>query len=241
MSLLSTNDQEADIKARKIYSATPMTRTGPKSELQEPPYPETGASVCEELKNATHAAHVRINHHPYLAGLLKAGYPLEKYQTLLAMYTALYADIEMQVESFIARDEVPFVYCNHSKTQWLLDDMAHFGLNWQKPPWQPPALPEPRVLADWGALIGTLYVIEGATLGGEVISRHLLENLDLGPTSGARFFNGYGDALTTRNNWQVFCGFANSIHTNKNLRASAKLSAVNLFELIESQLNSLHT
>ena len=217
-----------------------MTRSSPKLDSQEPPCPETRTSVCEELRHATHAAHVRINHHPYLSGLLKAGYPLAQYQTLLAMYTPLYADIEAQVESFIACDDVPFVYFNRRKSQWLRDDMAHFGLNWQEPPWQPAALPAMRGLADCGALIGTLYVIEGATLGGEVISRHLHEHRELGPTSGVRFFNGYGDAVTTRNNWQMFCSFANSIETNKNLRASAKLSAIHLFELIESQLNALH-
>lgn len=216
-----------------------MTRLSPKVNSQEPLYLEPGVSVCEELRLATHAAHVRINHHPYLSGLLKAGYPLEKYQALLAMYTALYAAIETQVESFIACDDVPFVYFNRRKTQWLRDDMTYFGLNWQEPLWQQPPLPTPRVLTDCGALIGTLYVIEGATLGGEVISRHLHKHLELGPTSGARFFNGYGDAATTRNNWQMFCGFANGIDTNKYLRASAKLSAVHLFELIESQLNAL--
>lgn len=224
----------------RCEATKPMTRTSPKLHSQKPPHVETRASVCEELRQATHAAHVRIHRHPYLSGLLKAGYPLAKYQALLAMYTALYAAIEAQIESFIACDDVPFVYFNRRKTQWLQDDMAHFGLNLHEPPWQPPALPALRGLNDLGALIGTLYVIEGATLGGEVISRHLHEHLELGPGSGARFFNGYGDAVVTRNNWQMFCGFANSIDTQKNLRASAKLSAIHLFELIESQLNALH-
>ena len=32
---------------------------------------------------------------------------------------------------------------------------------------------------------GTLYVLEGSTLGGQLIARHLAETLGLGPTSGA--------------------------------------------------------
>jgi heme oxygenase len=218
----------------------PMTRTSPKLSAQKSPHVETRASVCAELRHATHAAHVRIHHHPFLSGLLKAGYPLAKYKALLAMYTALYAAIEAQIESFIDCGDVSFVYAHRRKTQWLQDDLAHFGLDLHEPPWQPPALPTLRGLNDLGALIGTLYVIEGATLGGEVISRHLQEHLELGPASGARFFNGYGDAVVTRNNWQMFCGFANSIDTQMNLRASANLSAIHLFELIESQLNALH-
>jgi hypothetical protein len=61
--------------------------------------------------------------------------------------------------------------------------MAYFGLDLHEPPWQPSALPTLLGLDDPGALIGTLYVIEGATLGGEVISRHLHKHLELGPVA----------------------------------------------------------
>jgi heme oxygenase len=216
-----------------------MTRTSTMSNPQHRLDPEPGASVCEQLRHATHAAHVRINRHPYLCGLIKAGYPLAQYQTLLAMYTALYAAVEAQVESFISRHNVTFDYRRRRKTEWLRDDVVHFGLNLLAPPWQPPELPALLAVADRGALIGTLYVIEGATLGGELIARHLQVHLELGPSCGARFFNGYGDALTTRDNWQAFCGFANSIDTDRNLQASAKVSAVHVFALIERQLDAL--
>jgi heme oxygenase len=89
-------------------------------------------------------------------------------------------------------------------------------------------------------LIGTLYVIEGATLGGEVISRCLKSHLELGPDSGGRFFHGYGDAVVTRHNWQTFRSFANAIDTNEKLQTSAKLAAVHIFEVIENQLDALH-
>jgi heme oxygenase len=51
-------------------------------------------------------------------------------------------------------------------------------------------------------VLGCLYVIEGATLGGQIISKHLLANLGLGPDTGAAFFNGYG--AESGHQWQSF-------------------------------------
>lgn len=54
-------------------------------------------------------------------------------------------------------------------------------------------------------VLGCLYVIEGATLGGQIIRKHLLANLGIGPESGAAFFNGYGN--NTAIQWQSFRSF----------------------------------
>ena len=40
--------------------------------------------------------------------------------------------------------------------------------------------------------LGSMYVLEGATLGGRLISRHLARTLGLGPDAGASFFSSYG-------------------------------------------------
>lgn len=39
---------------------------------------------------------------------------------------------------------------------------------------------------------GCMYVLEGATLGGTVISRYIQEKLGVTPSAGGRFFSGYG-------------------------------------------------
>lgn len=52
-----------------------------------------------------------------------------------------------------------------------------------------------------GAL-GCLYVLEGATLGGQIISRHLSEIQNLSPERGAAFFYGYG--AETGHMWKSF-------------------------------------
>lgn len=49
--------------------------------------------------------------------------------------------------------------------------------------------------------LGCLYVLEGATLGGQFISRHLA-TLGIGPTNGGRFFNAYG--ARTGEMWKSF-------------------------------------
>ncbi len=57
-------------------------------------------------------------------------------------------------------------------------------------------------------VLGCLYVIEGATLGGQLISKQLLANLALGPDTGAAFFNGYGSKIGHQ--WQSFRLFLTS-------------------------------
>ena len=52
-------------------------------------------------------------------------------------------------------------------------------------------------------LLGCLYVIEGATLGGRSITRHLQIRLGLTPESGGAFFDGYG--AQTGSHWKAFC------------------------------------
>jgi heme oxygenase len=49
---------------------------------------------------------------------------------------------------------------------------------------------------------GCLYVLEGATLGGVLITRHVRKKLGVTPLTGGRFFNGYGEQTGAM--WQEF-------------------------------------
>lgn len=55
---------------------------------------------------------------------------------------------------------------------------------------------------DIPAALGALYVLEGSTLGGRVIERHVRQTLDISPESGGSFFHGYGEG--TGPMWQAF-------------------------------------
>jgi heme oxygenase len=80
--------------------------------------------------------------------------------------------------------------------------------------------------------LGILYVLEGATLGGQVIGRNLSAVLKLGATNGAAFFAGYGDE--TRAMWKRF-----SEHVDRSAALDSETviaSAVDTFEKLRSWL-----
>ena len=83
-----------------------------------------------------------------------------------------------------------------------------------------------------------LYPIEGSSLGGQVISRHLLQNHGLTMNKGARFFNGYAENTPMR--WEEFCQFADLIKNDKGQVTSAENTAKLTFNLFENVLDDFH-
>ena len=52
------------------------------------------------------------------------------------------------------------------------------------------------------AFLGAMYVVEGSTLGGQYIARHVEQTLGLEPGSGNSYFRGYGAETMPR--WREF-------------------------------------
>ena len=69
----------------------------------------------------------------------------------------------------------------------------------------PEALPRCSDLPDLpgpAAVLGCAYVLEGATLGGQILSRHVAGCLGLSAETGGRFFHGYGERTGAM--WKAF-------------------------------------
>jgi len=88
-------------------------------------------------------------------------------------------------------------FVSRRKTPLLEEDMRFLGV--PHSPTEDRKQPLDRMNHDFAP--GCLYVLEGATLGGQVISRHLAK-LGIGPETGGRFFNGYG--AKTGRMWKSF-------------------------------------
>jgi heme oxygenase (biliverdin-IX-beta and delta-forming) len=198
----------------------------------------SSSSVREKLQQHTHDFHTRLSHHPLLLGLTRPGYPLQDYTTLLLVYHRFYRQVEGAIEASLLRFNLPYRYENRRRLPWLKADLSHFQIDPETT--DQPAVPS-AVAEDIdspGKIVGMLYAIEGSALGGQVVSRHLVENMGLTGEAGARFFQGYGADTLLR--WREFCAFAECYGANAEELQQAKFAAADVFITLKTLLDSYH-
>ena len=135
-----------------------------------------------------------------------------------ALYHPLEADLAKADWAAIGID-----FNARRKSPLLEEDMRVLGV--PKPAWGGDTLGFDRASLDFA--VGCLYVLEGATMGGQFISRHLA-TLGIGPASGARFFNGYG--TKTGEMWKTFQTAATHYCVTEEQLAEALNGAKKTFE-----------
>ena len=128
------------------------------------------------------------------------------YRALLEVFFGYYAPLEARLGASPVWAELAFDFAARRKVPRLEQDLVALGLTAEELTRLPRCaeLPElDTVLGCSGArVLGFLYVIEGATLGGQVITRHLLATHGITPETGGAFFAGYG--AETGPQWQAF-------------------------------------
>lgn len=163
---------------------------------------ELALTMMEQLKMATQSAHAALETQVDLMRLTTSP---AAYHALLQRFYGFYLPLELRLAT-LPWTTVTFDLAARRKTPLLRRDLLHLG--------DAPATlarlpicrnrPEP---ADLTAGCGCLYVLEGATLGGQLISRRLRQTLGLHPANGAAFFAAYGDQVGPM--WKGFGAFVN--------------------------------
>lgn len=145
--------------------------------------------VHQFLRQATHQAHVRLNVHPLLQPLTRPQLTLDHYQRVLIAYWHFYRLAERLISKALQQARLSIDYSPRYKLDWLRQDLLHFEINPETLP--PPALTLAAPL-NAAELLGMMYPLEGATLGGQLISQRLQQSLGLNADNGGRFFSAYG-------------------------------------------------
>ncbi len=122
------------------------------------------------------------------------------YRAVLARFWGFYATWEAEAFAHASNALLP-VLVGRAKLPMLEADRTALGLNAQACPRMDPAgLPD--FTAGDATLLGSMYVVEGATLGGQVISRRLERNAGFRDGLGYSFFQSYGKSVGQQ--WKTF-------------------------------------
>jgi len=122
-----------------------------------------------------------------------------EYISLLKLFYGYYYPLEQHIAAHLDTS-FPGGFENRRKAALLLQDMATISAAPVESPALSTDIPE---ITDNSQALGALYVLEGSTLGGQVISQILSRNITTPEISKAlTFFEGYGS--NTQTMWESF-------------------------------------
>jgi len=164
----------------------------------------TEISLRQRLKRETTVVH---QHLEAQLGLLNPGLDVQRYLRVLEAFYGFYVPVEAAVRQRAAA-ELPLGFPLRARAELIERDLLALGQS----PADIAALPlcsDRPELACIEDLAGCLYVLEGACLGGQVISPLLHRRLGLTKGSGAAFFAGDEEATLPR--WTLFVAWVDGL------------------------------
>jgi heme oxygenase len=163
-----------------------------------PARPADRSAALAALREATREQHASIEH---VLPLMQPGLRIGSYRRILEAFLGFYAPLEAALAQLARRVPGAISLEGRFKVPWLQDDLRALSV----PESELAAIPECRdvpVIDSTPRALGCMYVLEGATLGGQLIAPRLKEYLGLAPGKGATFFAGYG--ASTGAMWRSF-------------------------------------
>jgi heme oxygenase len=179
--------------------------------------------ILDRLRAATADCHQRLE---ASLNLLRPSFSRTEYVHLLSAFYGFYSPWEAEAWPLLRQTST--MLDERRKTPLLKEDLGFFGIDAAQVE-RCEALPR---LQSAAAALGSLYVMEGATLGGQILFRHFAATLDL-DRQGLTFFYGYGP--NTAGMWRRFREEVAAFATPANQSAIAE-SAIATFESMRQWL-----
>lgn len=149
--------------------------------------------ILRHLRERTREQHEQVEAR---LPLLRDDVSADAYRDLLVRFHGFYAPLEARLCAVAELAAAGADPAGRRKAPLLARDLAALGVDAGAPCTDLPDVSTPA--RAWGAM----YVLEGATLGGQLIRRHLAGVLDLSPENGGAFFAAYGDRVGPM--WKAF-------------------------------------
>ena len=193
--------------------------------------PRLATPARATLRHETHEAHARLEE---TMRLVAPDLTLAEYVDTLERYRQIYVALEHQIDQHARTLASAGVdWDARRKLPLLRRDLEVLGATARA---RPDLLPVETggCTETFAHVMGCLYVLEGSTLGGRVIARHVGRVLGLSRESGASFFHVYGDSLTDQ--WRSFCDGLERSLPDEAARQRASAGANATFQLFVNQV-----
>ena len=136
----------------------------------------------------------------------------QHYLRLVCRFYGFYKPLESRLEGVAGLEEACPDLARRRKAPLLERDLATLSLSSGEIRDIPRCAILPEVLSPYDGL-GCLYVMEGATLGGAIISRHVTARLGVTAEAGAAFFSSYGDGRGAM--WKAFIACLDAVPADR--------------------------
>lgn len=195
------------------------------------PLSDTAPQLLAALRAATRELHVGMEKRmPFFTPSLNPAL----YLRLLQAYYGFYQPLEaLLTASALMPDEL--LPQERVKLPALVQDLYALGMS-DVDIAQLPRCRSLPVVDSPGACLGVMYVLEGATLGGQLLRREVLARMGLDERSGAAFLDVYGDATGRR--WKAFLNHLDGVPQEAELIEAAAHAAHATFASFERWLDS---
>jgi len=130
--------------------------------------------------------------------LMKPDLTLNEYVSVLQRFYRAVAAWESWAETHVP-EKWRAMFEQRRRSRLLLEDFHALGVTSEEASWGEVPFP---VLDTDASFLGAMYVVEGSTLGGQYIARHVEEVLNFTPGVGDAYFRGYGE--NTGAMWKEF-------------------------------------
>ncbi len=179
--------------------------------------------MIELLRERTGKQHQELER--VLIPSIKAVNTPDAYIKLLQLFYGYYYPLEQHIAAHMDIS-FPGGFERRRKASLLLDDIAAIS---GVPATTPPCCTDIPAITDNAQALGAMYVLEGSTLGGQVICQILMRNLAAPELPKAlSFFNGYG--ADTQSYWDTFVHYLQGYHGDETQQQRMLEAAAATFE-----------
>lgn len=188
-------------------------------------------ALREMLRAETQVYHERM---AVKLDLMRPTLTLYDYRMLLQKLYGLVNPIEYRINQRSDWDVPALELKQRLKTQLITQDLIVLGVNSQ----HLHSLPICRIIpafSNFSEILGCMYVLEGSTLGGQILSQYFHDRFKINSKTGCSYFSSYGAQIFEM--WSRFVAFLNNYGINNaNDTQKVVAGAIETFQSFERWL-----